>query len=210
MQDLRARGWVEGANFQVLERFTDDRPSAQMPGLVAELVAAKVEVIVVFDEGTAAAVRRLTNTTPIVFTHAAAPVELGLVSSLSRPGGNVTGVVSLGGDFSWQEDRAGAFAAARSQARRRGLVPRRTDLRPRFEAAAGSGHAAGSRGGVASYAARWVRSLGCGIGRRSALRRPNVRTSSCTVRDPAPGQTPRETGPSKTESLSSVLWSTGL
>ncbi len=98
MEELRARGWVQGGNLELLKRYTENRP-ALLPGLVAELVAAKVELIVVSDDTWATAVRGLAPTMPIVFTSGIAPVELGLVSSLSRPGGNVTGVVSLMGDL---------------------------------------------------------------------------------------------------------------
>lgn len=95
---LRARGWVEGSNLQVLTPYIEDRAD-RMPGLVAELLAAKVDVIVVLDDGVAADVRSITTTTPIVFMRGVVPVELGLVSSLARPGGNVTGVVTLAGDL---------------------------------------------------------------------------------------------------------------
>ncbi len=98
MEELRARGWAQGGNLQMLTRFTEDRPDL-LPGLVAELVAAKVELIMVFDDSWAAAVRGLAPTMPIVFTYGMAPVELGLVASLARPGGNVTGVASLAGDL---------------------------------------------------------------------------------------------------------------
>jgi len=93
--ELLSRGWVEGTNLQLLRRYTLERPGATAE-LAAELLAAKVDVIVVFGEDQAAAVRRVTTTTPIVFTHGVAPVELGLVASLARPGGNVTGVANQG------------------------------------------------------------------------------------------------------------------
>ncbi len=92
MEELRARGWVEGDNLQVIRRYTEDRPGS-LRDLVAELLAAKVDVITVPDDSAAAAVRRSTATTPIVFSNGAVPVEIGLVASLARPGGNVTGVV---------------------------------------------------------------------------------------------------------------------
>ena len=87
---LREFGWVEGRNLQVERRYANDRPEA-LRGLAEELVRAKVEVIVTSGTPATLAAKRATTTIPIVFESAGDPVLLGLVASLARPGGNVTG-----------------------------------------------------------------------------------------------------------------------
>ena len=86
----REFGWVEGRNLQVERRYANERPEA-LRDLAEELVRAKVEVIVTSGTPATLAAKRATTTIPIVFTSAGDPVLLGLVASLARPGGNVTG-----------------------------------------------------------------------------------------------------------------------
>jgi putative ABC transport system substrate-binding protein len=96
LQGLRDRGYVEGRNLSVEHRDAEgDRE--RFPALAAELVALKVDVIFV-GGGTrvALAAMQATNTIPIVFAGVGDPVESGLVTNLARPGGNVTGLSSLG------------------------------------------------------------------------------------------------------------------
>ena len=87
---LRQLGWVEGTNL-VLERRSADGQLDQLPILAAELVRLNVDII--FANGTQAplAAKKATSTIPIVIWNAGDPVELGLVSNLARPGGNITG-----------------------------------------------------------------------------------------------------------------------
>ncbi len=94
-QGLRDLGYVEGRNV-VIEYRDAEGKFERLPALAAELVALKVDVIVVAG-GTlvALAAKQATRTLPIVFTPAADPVESGLVTSLARPGGNVTGLSIL-------------------------------------------------------------------------------------------------------------------
>jgi putative ABC transport system substrate-binding protein len=90
LQGFSQYGWVEGKNFTIEWRSSnghDDR----LPGLAAELVALPVDVIVVVGTQVAAAAKQATSTIPIVFANTADPVEAGLVQSLARPGGNLTG-----------------------------------------------------------------------------------------------------------------------
>jgi ABC-type uncharacterized transport system substrate-binding protein len=90
-QGLRELGWVEGQNIVIEPRFAEGKFD-RLPALAAELVQLKVDVIATGGTAVAVAVRNVTRTVPIVMMGAAGPVELGLVASLARPGGNVTGV----------------------------------------------------------------------------------------------------------------------
>ncbi|MEP6998752.1 MAG: ABC transporter substrate-binding protein [Betaproteobacteria bacterium] len=87
---LRKLGWVEGQNLHVERRYDDGRSEA-LPALADELVRAKVEIIVTLGSPATLAAKRATTTIPIVFS-AGDPVLLGLVASLARPGGNLTGI----------------------------------------------------------------------------------------------------------------------
>jgi putative tryptophan/tyrosine transport system substrate-binding protein len=91
VEALELHGWVEGKNLQIEVRHADGVNDA-LPRLAAELVAARVDVIMtVADAPSALAAKRATRAIPIVFTTGADPVQLGLVPSLGRPGGNITG-----------------------------------------------------------------------------------------------------------------------
>jgi putative ABC transport system substrate-binding protein len=90
---LAAAGYVEGRNVSVIARFAEGRDS-RLPGLVAELVSEKVDVIVALQPVGALAARRGSSTTPVVFLSVSDPVRIGLVESLRRPGGNITGVTN--------------------------------------------------------------------------------------------------------------------
>jgi putative ABC transport system substrate-binding protein len=99
LQGLRDLGYVEGRNI-VIEYRDAEGKLERLPALAAELVALKVDVIV-GGLGTpgALAAKQATKTIPIVFAAAADPVGSGLVTSLARPGGNVTGLSSLAPDL---------------------------------------------------------------------------------------------------------------
>ncbi len=88
---LRALGYIEGGNVVVDSRFARGR-AERLPALVRELLDAKPEVIVTFGATAAQAAKAATATTPIVMAFAGDPVGMGLVASLARPGGNVTGM----------------------------------------------------------------------------------------------------------------------
>src|SRR5437762_3608335 len=93
-QELRKLGWVEGKNITVEYRFAEEK-IGRLSELAADLARLKVDVIVVTSTSTALAAKSATTTIPIVFTNASDPVGAGMVASLARPGGNVTGVSSL-------------------------------------------------------------------------------------------------------------------
>jgi putative ABC transport system substrate-binding protein len=94
LQGLRDLGYVEGRNV-VIEYRSAEGKLERYPALVAELVALKVDVIFVPGTPAAVAAKQATRTLPIVFAAAADPVADGLVTSLARPGGNVTGLAAL-------------------------------------------------------------------------------------------------------------------
>ena len=91
---LRAFGYVEGRNLVVDRRFAEDNFD-RLPGLARELVQLRPDVIVAVSGQAIQAAREATATTPIVMVISTDPVARGLVTSLSRPGGNVTGVMTV-------------------------------------------------------------------------------------------------------------------
>jgi len=90
-EGLRNLGYVEGSNVVFVQRYGDGRME-RLPDLAAELVRLDVDVIVTGTNLHVAAVRNATSTIPIVMVFAADPVGSGFIQSLSRPGGNVTGL----------------------------------------------------------------------------------------------------------------------
>src|SRR5437867_6876790 len=89
-QGLRENGYVEGQNLLIEWRYADGEDE-RLPGLATELVRLKVEVLVTQGTQAALAAKNATALTPIVFTFVSDPVALGLIPSLARPGGNLSG-----------------------------------------------------------------------------------------------------------------------
>lgn len=98
-QRLRELGYVEGRNL-VIERRYDEGKYERLPALTAELVRLKVDVIVASTTPRAQAALRATREIPIVMLAVVDPVGAGLVASLARPGGNVTGLTILSKELS--------------------------------------------------------------------------------------------------------------
>jgi putative ABC transport system substrate-binding protein len=93
-QALRDLGYVEGSNLAVDIRYAQGRTD-QYPRLIADTIKGQPDLIVVWGTELAQAVRRATTTIPIVLAVVDRPVEMGLVATLARPGGNVTGLTTL-------------------------------------------------------------------------------------------------------------------
>jgi len=97
-QGLRERGYVDGQNVVVEFRFTDGSVD-QLPRLAEERVRLKVDVILASAAPPALAAKKATTSVPIVFVNVFDPVELGLIPSLGRPGGNITGLATTSADL---------------------------------------------------------------------------------------------------------------
>jgi putative ABC transport system substrate-binding protein len=94
-QELSKLGWIEGKNITIEYRFAEQKLE-RLHELAAELVRLKVDLIVVPGVFPALAAKKASTNIPIVLANAPDPVGAGLVASLARPGGNVTGLASLG------------------------------------------------------------------------------------------------------------------
>jgi ABC-type uncharacterized transport system substrate-binding protein len=93
-QELSKLGWVEGKDVTFEFRFAD-QIRERLPELAADLVRSKIDVIVAGGSGPTSAAKQATGTIPIVMAQDADPVGNGFVSSLARPGGNITGLSAL-------------------------------------------------------------------------------------------------------------------
>ncbi len=99
LEALRGLGWVEGRSVLLEWRYAEGR-TERYPVLAAELVALKVDVLVAFSTPAALAAKQVTTTTPVIMASISDPVGSGLVGSLARPGGNITGLSLLAPDLS--------------------------------------------------------------------------------------------------------------
>ncbi len=98
-RELRERGWVEGQNIAIEWRF--EGKNDRLPGLAADLIRLKIDVIFAINTPATQAAKNATRTVPVVFTGVgASPTTARLVGSLARPGGNITGVTTVSGEMS--------------------------------------------------------------------------------------------------------------
>jgi putative ABC transport system substrate-binding protein len=93
IDSLRQGGYVEGKNVSYEHRFAEGMMD-RLPAIAAELVSLGPDIVVAGPNTTVLAVRRASSTVPIVMTYSAEPVASGIIASLSRPGGNITGLTS--------------------------------------------------------------------------------------------------------------------
>jgi putative ABC transport system substrate-binding protein len=107
-QSLRENGYVEGQNLTIEYRWAEDE-IARLPTMAAELIAMQVAVLVAGGSPASALVAKSTSREiPIVFINAADPVELGLVASFNRPGGNIWRQLGRAVPAGRQTDRSGS------------------------------------------------------------------------------------------------------
>src|SRR5450755_3966615 len=90
---LRSHSWIDGRNLSIDYRFS--HPPDRLPASVADLIALGPDVLIVAGPRAAVALKSATANIPIVFVAVGDPVQLGLVQSLSRPGGNITGFATM-------------------------------------------------------------------------------------------------------------------
>jgi putative ABC transport system substrate-binding protein len=97
-EGLREHGYEEGRNVEIVFRWAEGRYE-RFPDLIAELIAANVDVIVTAGTPAAAAIKKATSTVPVVLAAVGDPVGSGIVPNLARPGGNITGLGGLAPDL---------------------------------------------------------------------------------------------------------------
>ena len=97
-QEINKLGWIEGRNVTIEYRFAEQEPR-RLPELAAELVRLKVDVILCSSTPPVLAAKKATNTIPIVMASSGDAVATGLVASLARPGGNITGLTTLSAEL---------------------------------------------------------------------------------------------------------------
>jgi putative ABC transport system substrate-binding protein len=102
LQGLRELGYVEGKNIVIESRYAEGKFD-RLPGLAAELVRLKVDIIVTAGPQTTRPAKQATSTIPIVMAQDPDPVGNGFVASLARPGGNITGVATLAPELSGKQ-----------------------------------------------------------------------------------------------------------
>jgi putative tryptophan/tyrosine transport system substrate-binding protein len=98
-QELSKLGWIEGKTITIEYRFAENKGPERQRELAAELVRLKVDLIVTSGGPTPLAAKKATSTIPIVMTTSTDPVGEGLVASLARPGGNLTGLSALAAEL---------------------------------------------------------------------------------------------------------------
>jgi putative ABC transport system substrate-binding protein len=94
-QEMNKLGWIEGKNITIEYRFAENKGLDSLSALASDLVRLQVDLIVASGAGPSVAAKKLTTVIPIVMATSVDPVGAGLVASLARPGGNVTGLSSL-------------------------------------------------------------------------------------------------------------------
>jgi putative tryptophan/tyrosine transport system substrate-binding protein len=99
LKRLEELGYAEGRDLAIERRFSEERPE-RLPALAAELAQAQVDLIVAVSTPAALAAKQATQSIPIVMIYVGDPVGVGLVPSLGRPGGNITGVSDMATDLS--------------------------------------------------------------------------------------------------------------
>jgi putative tryptophan/tyrosine transport system substrate-binding protein len=119
-QGLRELGYIEGKNIRFEYRYTH-RNLDRIPSLVSELVQLKVDVLVLSNFRAIRAAKQTTQTIPVVMVTTQDPVETGIIDSLARPGGNITGLTRLTRDLSGRPKDIAGWNSLGREARLRGI-----------------------------------------------------------------------------------------
>jgi putative ABC transport system substrate-binding protein len=119
-EGLHELGYVEGQNIVIEYRWAEGKYE-RAPSLLVELLARKVEVIVTAGTPTSLAAQKATTSVPIVVVGVGDPVATGLVASLARPGGNITGLTSIAEALEGETARAAQGGGTQGLPRRRAL-----------------------------------------------------------------------------------------
>jgi len=98
-KQMTQHNWIESKNLTIVYRYAEGKGATRLAELAAEIVGLKVDVIVVSATSTALAAKKATSTIPIVMVGSVDPVGVGLIASLARPGGNITGLAGFGDDL---------------------------------------------------------------------------------------------------------------
>jgi putative tryptophan/tyrosine transport system substrate-binding protein len=101
LEGLRNHGWIDGKNLTIEYRYAPSQD--RLPAFAAELVALSPDLLIAPNTQAAVALKSATASIPIVFVSVGDPVSLGLVQSLSRPGGNITGLATINPGFTGKE-----------------------------------------------------------------------------------------------------------
>ncbi|HZM90659.1 MAG TPA: ABC transporter substrate-binding protein [Blastocatellia bacterium] len=102
LQGLRDHGWIEGQNVVIERRYWENRAD-RLPSLADEMVRLKLDIIVTTSGTAALAAKKATHSIPIVMTASSDAVSQGIVDSLARPGGNVTGLTNISPDLAGKQ-----------------------------------------------------------------------------------------------------------
>jgi ABC-type uncharacterized transport system substrate-binding protein len=144
---LRELGWVEGKNVVFEHRYADNRLE-RLPGLAADLVRLKVDVIAATGTLAPLAAKQASSTIPIVMTAAGDPLGSGLVASLARPDGNVTGMSLMAPDLGGKRLELLKEVLPRARSRGGALECGQSVFRARLQRDAGRGSDIGDRGSI--------------------------------------------------------------
>jgi hypothetical protein len=153
---MRELGWVEGRHYTIDNRYTDGR-SERILALAADLVQRNVDLLVASGSPHATALKNATATIPILFYAVGDPVGSGIVGSLARPGGNVTGLGGLSPGCTPSNWSCSRKSSRKRRVSRTCSIQRSRFMRHRCRSRAGGAHARRHAATDRAAFARWYR-----------------------------------------------------